>query len=115
MTDVASGKHAAHHEVFDRVGVDVHAVDRVARARRDVVMQAERCEMGEQPVAQVVDHPLAGVDLDLRAVRRHELIHHCEHDAGDDDDNEQRDRACRRVTRRPTPEAAPGNGCSPST
>ena len=30
--------------------------------------------MREQPAAQVVDHPLAGVDLHLRAVGRHELV-----------------------------------------
>jgi hypothetical protein len=81
---------AAHHEVFDRIGVDVHAVDRVARARRDVVIQAERLEMVEELVAQVVDHPLAGVHLHLRAVRGHQLIHDLQHDAGDDDGNQQR-------------------------
>ncbi len=46
--------------------------------------------MLEEPVPQVVDHPLARVDLHLRAVGRHELIHDLQHDAGDDDDDEQR-------------------------
>ena len=76
---------AAHHEVLDRVGVDVDAVDGVARAGRDVMVQAERLQMLEQPVAQVVDHPLPGVDLHLRAVRRDELVEHLQHDAGDDE------------------------------
>ena len=82
-------KDAAHHQVLDRVGVDVDAIDRVARARRDVVVQAERLQVLEQPVAQVVHHPLAGIDLHLRAVRGHELVDDLQHDAGDDDDDEQ--------------------------
>jgi len=64
---------AAHHEVLDRVRVDVDAVDGVGRARRDVMVEAERGQMREQLAAQVVDHPLAGVDLHLRVDCRHHL------------------------------------------
>ena len=46
--------------------------------------------MLEQPVAQVVDHPLSGVHLHLRAVRRDELVDDLQRDACDHDDDEQR-------------------------
>ena len=41
--------------------------------------------MLEQAVAQVVDHPLPGVDLHLRAVGRDELVDELQHHAGDDE------------------------------
>ena len=67
-TDVTSGKPPLMTRFSIAVRVDVHAVDGVAGVRRDVVVQAERLQVLKQPVAQVVDHPLAGVDLHLRAV-----------------------------------------------
>ena len=70
---------AAHHQVLDRVGVDVDAVDGVRRAGGDVMVQAERGQVREQLAAQVVDHPLAGVDLHLRAVGRDELVDDLQH------------------------------------
>ena len=82
-------KDAAHHQVLDRVGVDVDAVDAVGGARRDVVVQAQGGQMLEQAPPQVVDHPLPGIDLHLRAVGRHELIRRLQHHAGDDDGDEQ--------------------------
>ena len=82
---------AAHHEVLDRVRVDVDAVDRVRRARGDVMVQAERRQVREQLAAQVVDHPLAGVDLHLGAVGRDELVHDLKQHAGDDDEHQQRE------------------------
>ena len=45
--------------------------------------------MLKQPGPQVVDHPLAGVDLHLRAVGRHQLVHHLQHHARDHDDDEK--------------------------
>ena len=56
-------------------------------------MEAERLQMVEQLVPQVVDHALAGVDLHLRAVRGHELIDDLQRDARDDDGNQQLVRA----------------------
>ena len=65
----------------------------------------------EQPVAQVVDHPLAGIDLHLRAVGRHELVDDLQHHAGDDDDDQQRERGRRRErARRASRRTAPAIG-----
>ena len=82
-------KDAAHDEVLDRVGIDVDPVDGVRRARRDVMMKAERRQVLEQAGSQGVDHPLTGVDLHLRAVRRHQLFHHLQDHARDHDDDEK--------------------------
>ncbi len=87
---------AAHDEVFDRVGIDVDAIDRVAGVRRDVMLQAERLEMFEQTAAQVVDHALAGIDLDLRGVCGHEMVDDLQQHAADDDQDEHARPGCRR-------------------
>ena len=96
MTDGRQRQQAAHHQVFDRVGIDVDAIHRVAGVRRDVVVQAERLEMLEQAAAQVVHHPLAGIDLHLRGVGGDELVHDLQDDAADDDDDQHHERCCRR-------------------
>ncbi len=83
---------AAHHQVFDRVRVDVDAVDGVGGAGGDVMMQPEPGQVLEQTRAQVVDHALPGVDLHLRAVRRHELVDDLQDHAGDHDRHQQRER-----------------------
>ena len=83
MIDVASGKMPLITQVLDRVGVDVDAIHRVGRAGGDVVVQAERRQVLEQPPAQVVHHPLAGIDLHLRGVGRDELIDDLQHHARD--------------------------------
>ena len=83
---------AAHHQVLDRIGIDVDAVDGVARTRRDVVMKAERLQVLEQAAPQVVDHPLTGIHLHLRAVHRNELVGDLQQHTGDHHDDEQRPR-----------------------
>ena len=54
--------------------------------------------MLKEVATKVVDHALARIDLHLGAVRRHELVHDLQNDAGDDDDHEQREEvvACER-------------------
>ena len=96
---------AAHHEVLDRVRVHVDAVDGVGGARRDVMMQAERGEVLEEPAAQVVHHPLARIDLHLRPVRRHELIDDLQEYARHDDRDEEREPMRRRERRQPRHDA----------
>ena len=51
--------------------------------------EAERLEVLEEPVADRVDHPLAGIDLQLRAVGRHHLLGDLHQDAGHHDGHEQ--------------------------
>ena len=65
------------------------------------MMEAERLQMLEEPVAQVVHHPLPGVDLHLRSVRGNDLIHDLEQHAGDDDRHQKNDLAVRSGPRRP--------------
>ncbi len=67
-------------------------------------METERLEMGEQPIAELVHHLLAGADLHLGRNRGHELIHHFERGARDDKQNEEGDRAGADQRHRPVPE-----------
>ncbi len=97
-------EHAADDEVLDRVRVDVHAVDRIARARRDVVVQAERLQVLEQSVTQVVHHALTRVHLHLRAVRRHELVRGLQQHARDDEHDQQNEPAAAGHRHQPMPE-----------
>ncbi len=83
---------AADEQVLDRVRIDVHTVDRVSRIRLDVMMEPERLQMLKQAVAEAVNHPLAGIDLHLRAVDGHGLARQLKHDAGDHERHEQRER-----------------------
>ena len=79
------------------------------------MVQPERGQVREQLAAQVVDHPLAGIDLHLRAVGRHQLVDHLQHDAGDDDEDQQPETV---IAARPpgsTAIAHPGNALPPST
>ena len=62
-------KDAAHHQVLDRVGVDVDAVDGVAGARGDVVVEPERLQVLEQPV-RAGRRPSAGRYRPAPACRR---------------------------------------------
>ena len=94
----------AHHEVLDRVRVDVDAVHRVAGVRGDVMVQAERLNLLEEPAPQLVHHALPGIDLQLRCVGGHELIDRLEHHASDDDEHQQRDQVASRHRRQPRPE-----------
>ena len=84
---------AAHHQVLDGVRVHVDAIHGIARAARDVVMQAERLEVLEEPRAQVVHHPLTRADLHLHGPGGDELVHHLQQDTSRDDDDERAEQA----------------------
>ncbi len=56
------------------------------------MLEAEAGQVLEQTAAQVVHHALTGIDLYLRAVRRHELIDDLQHHARDDDADEEHER-----------------------
>ena len=90
--DGCDERKAADQQVLDRVRIDVHTVDGVARVRLDVVMQPERLQMLKEAVAQAVDHPLTGIDLHLRAVDGHGLARQLKHDAGEHECHEQHER-----------------------
>jgi hypothetical protein len=73
------------------------------------MVQAEARQMVEQAAAEVVHHPLAGVDLDLRAVRRHELVRDLQQHA-QDYEHDQQDEAVAAVDRRQPPCERFGHG-----
>ena len=108
--DRGDEREAADQQVLHRVGVDVDAVDRVPGAGVDVVTEAERLEVLEEPVADRVDHPLSGIDLQLRAVGRHHLLGDLHQDAEHDHGHEQREPVAavhdRRAIRRTARESA---------
>jgi hypothetical protein len=94
-------KDAAHHQVLDRVGVDVDAIDGVGRALVNVVMQPKPGEVLEQAVPEVVHHPLTGIDLHLGPVRGDELVDDLQDHAGGDDADQQRQPIVGRQVRQP--------------
>ncbi len=55
------------------------------------MLQAQRLEMFEETAAQVVDHALAGIDLDLRGVCGHEMVDDLQQHPADDDQDEHHD------------------------
>lgn len=93
---------AADCQVLDGVAVDVDTVHGVARAGGDVVLEAERLQVFEQPVAQVVDHALARAGLQPDADGRGDLVNQLQDHARQDEQHEQSDGAAARESARPT-------------